>query len=468
MTVKVVSKMARSGRPNILFLFPDQHRWDWMEPNPDLPVKMPNVEMLAKRGIRFDQAVCNSPLCAPSRASLASVRRYHRCGVANNENNYPLEQPTFYQRLRDAGYRVAGVGKFDIHKMAHYWGIDGQHLLPEMGFTDGIDNEGKRDCVGTCAEEPLGPYSKYLHDNGLMQAHADDFNGRRGEHRDAEFDGSQYVFTHPTPLPDEAYCDNWITERGQEVLRSLPDDQPWFLQVNFAGPHEPMDVTESMLARWQGVDFPQPHRNTQQAEEAHVRVRRNYAAMIENIDARIGDLLKTIEERGELDNTIVVYTSDHGDMLGDHDEWEKTSFYQPSVAVPLIIAGPGIRKGMTSAALVELVDLPATFMDYGETAALPDADGLSLRPLLEGTTDAHRPYVISGMTVTGEPGTYPLKRAIWNLIWDGRYKLVRRHEEPDLLFDLEQDPWESRDVFDDHPGIAARLAEPLTAELARS
>ncbi len=459
--------MAKSGRPNILFLFPDQHRWDWMEPNPDLPLKMPNVEKLAGRGMRFNQALCNSPLCAPSRASLASTRRYRRCGVANNENDYPLDQPTFYQRLRDAGYRVAGVGKFDVHKNAHYWGIDGQHLLAEMGFTDGIDNEGKRDCVATCADEPLGPYSKYLHDNDLMQTHVDDINGRKGQHEGADFDGSQYVFTHPTPLPDAAYCDNWLTERGHETLRALPEDAPWFLQVNFTGPHEPMDVTADMHARWQGVDFPQPFENTQQTAADHVRVRQNYAAMIENIDAKIGELLETIDERGELDNTIIVYTSDHGEMLGDHNEWAKTSFYQPSVAVPLIVAGPGVQSGVASDALVELVDLPVTFMDYGDAEALPDSDGLSLRDVLEGASTAHREHAISGMSVTGEPGTYPLHRTLWDVIWDGRWKLIHRHEHPDLLFDLENDPWESNDLAASHPEIAAGLLAPLQAELAR-
>lgn len=118
-------------RPNILFLFPDQHRFDYLGVNPDVPVRTPNIDALARRGIRFDKVVCSSPLGAPSRACLASGRRYHRCGVAGNECDYPLEHPTYYQHLRDAGYHVCGVGKFDLHKSTLDWELDGTRLISD-------------------------------------------------------------------------------------------------------------------------------------------------------------------------------------------------------------------------------------------------------------------------------------------------------------------------------------------------
>ncbi|MBI3971963.1 MAG: sulfatase-like hydrolase/transferase, partial [Chloroflexi bacterium] len=158
---------TRIDRPNILFFLPDQHRFDFLGTNPALPLRTPNLDRAAAQGVRFTQAFCPSPLCAPSRACLASGRDYERCGVPNNQFDYPLSQPTYYQALRDAGYRVAGVGKFDLHKATLDWGLSGDACLPEWGFTEGIDNEGKMDAVRSGALEPKGPYMAHLHARGL-------------------------------------------------------------------------------------------------------------------------------------------------------------------------------------------------------------------------------------------------------------------------------------------------------------
>ena len=119
-------------KPNILFVLPDQHRPDWLGCNPDLPVRTPNLDRLARNGIRFTNAFTPSPLCSPARACLAAGRDYGRCGVRNNRQNTPLSLPTYYQALRDAGYEVAGVGKFDLHKPDLDWGLEG--FLLGAGF----------------------------------------------------------------------------------------------------------------------------------------------------------------------------------------------------------------------------------------------------------------------------------------------------------------------------------------------
>jgi arylsulfatase len=121
-------------RPNILFFFPDQHRFDWTGLNPDLDVRTPHLASLARRGVAFQRAIVASPLCAPSRACLASGKEYHRARVPNNGYDYPLDQPTFYAMLREAGYHVAGCGKFDLHKKTEDWGLDGKRLLKEWAF----------------------------------------------------------------------------------------------------------------------------------------------------------------------------------------------------------------------------------------------------------------------------------------------------------------------------------------------
>lgn len=125
--------------PNILFLFPDQHRWDWRGLNPNLSCKTPHLDALAARGIRFDRCYTPSPLCSPARACLATGRRYGRSVVLGNKDNTPLELPTHYRALRDVGYQVAGVGKFDLHEADQTWGLEGQELLEDYGFTSGCD-----------------------------------------------------------------------------------------------------------------------------------------------------------------------------------------------------------------------------------------------------------------------------------------------------------------------------------------
>ena len=383
--------MAR--RPNLLLLIPDQHRADWVAGG-GLPLRTPALQRLAERGICFERAYCTSPLCAPSRASLASGRHYAHCGVHDNSRNYPLDQPTFYQALRGAGYRVAGVGKFDLHKDTTdpanaWWELDGSRLLDEWGFTDGIDSEGKLDGSNSYrdAGAPRGPYLKMLHDRGLADRYVREHATRR-EHLDA----------YTTALPDDAYGDNWVAGNAVHPDRA-------------------------------GL----------------LRTRQNYAAMIENIDGWCGRLLDAVAARGELDDTVVVYASDHGEMLGDHGRWGKSTWREAAVRIPLVIAAPrGGTAGASTDALVSLHDLAATFLDYAGAAPLPGMDAVSLRPVVDGRRAGHRPVAVAGL-------------ADWRMVTDGRHKLVVSPAHPPLLFDREADACEDHDLAAARPEVVDEL-----------
>jgi arylsulfatase A-like enzyme len=279
----------------------------------------------------------------------------------------------------------------------------------------------------------------YLQSRGLMQTHIDDFRRRRANSG-----------LHATPLPDDAYCDNWIAENGLHFLNGFPKDQPWHLVVNFNGPHSPMDVTESMRRAWEHVEFPPPVASTQ-PEVEHQAVRQNYAAMIENIDRQVGRLIDAVRARGELDRTVIVYSSDHGEMLGDHNRWGKSVFYQASVGVPLFVAGPGIAAGKVSDTPVSTHDLGPTFLEYAGCAPLPAADARSLRPVLAGERATHREVVRSGLDT-------------WRMVFDGRYKLVRDEQAGTLLFDLAADPDELNNLAESQPAEVKRLTPHLTHE----
>ena len=445
------------GPPNILLVVPDQLRYDWTGMNAAIPVRTPNLEALAACGVSFENCFCASPLCAPSRACLAAGVEYDRCGVPDNSRNYPLTQTTYYSLLRETGYHVMGCGKFDLHKPEPSWGVDGLHLLPEWGFSSGIDSAGKWDAIRWGMERPCDPYTAHLHVTGRVRTHRDDFLRRREE--------GTFAATFPTPLPEESYCDNWIASQGMRLLREAPVGRPWHLAVNFAGPHEPVDVTTRMDGLYRDVDFPQPNRNSQFTAKKHVEIRRNYAAMIENIDSWLGRLLEVIAQRGELDNTLVVFTSDHGEMLGDHDLWMKRVPQQGSVGIPLVVAGPGVRKGVTTQALASLIDLAGTFLDYAGIAAPDGMDSRSLRPVLDGSTESHREFLLSGL----DP---------WRCITDGRLKLTRGYPggplpggsglpvypmgdsaaEP-LLHDIQEDPFENTNLAQRAPSDVEHLTK---------
>jgi len=434
-----------STQPNILFLFPDQHRPDWLGCNPDLPLRTPTLDRLCANGVRFTNTFTPSPVCSPARACLATGRDYGRCGVRNNGQNTPAELPTYYRALRDAGYEVGGVGKFDLHKPDRDWGLDGSNMLGEYGFTCGIDNEGKGDAIAAFRQNsmsPRGPYMQFLKERGLLEPHFAMYEPHLGT-------PGWLNFPAVTELPDDAYCDNWVAENGMRLLRDFPTDRPWHLVVNFVGPHGPFDVTADMRSRWEDADIPPPTAGDEVDTDTRAR-RQNYAAMIENIDAHVGRMIDLVEQREELDRTLIVYSSDHGEMLGDHGRWGKSVWHTPSSGVPLIVSGPGVRRSVVSDALVSLHDLAATFLDYAGAPPLPDSDARSIRGVVEGHCEDHRNHVVSGLNG-------------WRMVFDGRYKYVTGAGEADLLFDLRQDPRELRNIADARPDIVGRLVALLDA-----
>lgn len=428
-----------------------------------LPLKMPNIKNLMKNGVTFTNTISPSPLCAPARACLASGLRYHSCNVKGNHKNYPLHQKTYYSVLKEKGYSVGAVGKLDLHKPTLFWGLNG--WLPELetlGFTHIIDNEGKWDAIRSVIMEtdkngkkkrikpknfkPKGPYMKHLQEKDLLASHVEDFLTRFGK---------KNMNTKPTPLPEEAYCDNWIIKNALKLLDDFPRDKPWHLVVNFAGPHDPWDVTKRMKDGVEDFSFPAPVKGSENHAIEENKVRQNYAAMLENIDRNIGIVINKIKDRGELDNTIILYSSDHGEMLGDFKRYGKTRPERPSVKIPLVISGPTIKKGFVNKSLVELQDLTATILDYAETEMHEARESETLRGILEGNEKFHRHFQVSALDLS-ELGINE-----WKMISNGKFKIVVENNQNYRLFDLEKDPWELHDLSENLPSIKKELLNEL-------
>jgi choline-sulfatase len=457
--------------PNVLLIVADQHRGDWLGSNESVPVRTPNLNALADRGVRFTNAVTPSPLCAPARACLAGGVEYPRSPVRNNADDFPTDRPTLYRRLRDgAGYHTVTCGKVDLHKSTYEWGADGASRLDGWGFSDGIDAAGQVDAAlqyvmdrhpqhpdGSwdwdfdavldrvrAGAQPTDPYAAYLDERGLLEPFVRKYSDHGGDRA--------YV----SPLPGYAFQDEWIGRRAMDLLVDAPADRPWFAQINFGGPHPPFDVTPEMAGWYRDpdVEFPPPDApgdGTTPAE--HREVRRNYAAKIELIDRWIGQYVARIADRGELDDTIVIYTSDHGEMLGDRGRWGKGHADHPSIGIPMIAAGPGIDDAAPCDAPVSLLDLHRTVCDYAGVST--DAEGASLRPLLNATA--------SGPVTTRDAVCSGLDD--WTLAFDGRFKLIDRESDGDRERTLREvtDGGEHERPIDDHPAVVDRLGDRLDA-----
>ena len=447
-------------RPNILLLFPDQHRGDWLPYDqdmklklgvPDLNLRMPVIRAMMERGLTFTNCVTPAPLCAPARACLASGRVYRNCRVADNSENYDLSLKTFYGILKQGGYSVGGVGKFDLNKADLDWGPHWHSQLRDLGFSRILDNEGKVDAVIAYTRHVGdGPYMQYLEDNGCADIHVADMTDRGNSAK-------------ATPLPDVHYCDNWIGRNGLQMIEEFPRKQPWFLQVNFSGPHNPWDITRSMKDRWKDEPMSQPVQWDRQ-EDIHA-IRQNYAAMLENIDRNCGMLIDAVRRRGELDNTIIVYAADHGEMLGDHNRFNKSRPEQSSIHIPMIVDARelGGRQGQLDHSPVELQDLAATFLDYAGLPFDGPCESLSLRPLIEGKTDRIRDINCSQLHVkkllsyAAKSGAAPALPRPFVTVSDGRYKLTMWEDGERNLFDLSRDPLECEDLLEKEPDIAKEL-----------
>jgi arylsulfatase len=248
-----------TSKPNILFIMDDQHRFDYLGsaatagyPDPTGPgpaVRTPNLDRLTARGVHFTQCTTNCPVCAPARIGLATGLQPSRVGALDNASYLPRSAPTYYQRLRDHGYRVGCVGKLDLAKPDGYNGRYGDRpCVYGWGFTHPEECEGKMHAGRSCP--PQGPYTYYLQEQGLLQTFCEDYQDRaaQGWIKDAVRD---------SPLPTEAFEDTYIGRRAAAWIEAVPDDFPWHYFVSFVGPHNPFDPPTEYADRYRDAPMPE-------------------------------------------------------------------------------------------------------------------------------------------------------------------------------------------------------------------
>ena len=466
-----------TGPPNILLVMTDEHAAQFAGTYGHPFIATPGMDRLAREGVTFDAAYCNNPLCVPSRLSFMTGRYTHRCGGWDNSTALPVDAVTWPYLLRAQGYEVALSGKM------HLIGPDPLHGFERQLAVDlhaGLVHPVYRWAEGV--PEAAEPWSGVVRTGSRVPEH-----GRRfGTEASADSPMEQPVKTGPGTTP-EIEADDLAVERAIEFLRAREAaDAPFALCVGLIAPHFPFVVPEPFFSQYfpEHADLPNlPPGHLQELSPAAQRLRRAfgfhghtddqvrraraaYYGLVSYADSKIEALLDVLDRTGLADNTIVVHTSDHGELLGEHGLWRKMSFYEQSARVPLQIRWPGRGvAGERIAACTSLVDVTATLVDAaGASQPGLDLDGRSLAGLIDGSAEAIRDWPDEAFAEHTAHGTdrprAMLRRGSWKICLSGG-------DDPETeLYDLLRDPGEFHNRAGD-PDAAEIEAELRDALLAR-
>jgi arylsulfatase len=469
-----------TDQPNILWITTDQQRGDTIHALGNGPVHTPNLDRLCAEGVAFTRAYCQNPICTPSRASFLTGLYPSRlpCNINGNARcHLPAGVKLITRRLADAGYDCGLAGK--LHIASAWNGVEAR-----------VDDGYRRFWYSHSPAQGIGKgnqYTDWLASIGRLDEVIDQSN----------WDPDLQTGNRQTPdVPFELHQTTWCCDRAIEFMNE-PRTGPWLMSVNIFDPHPAYDAPWAYAGRYDPASLPPPPfrasdlalqrrisethffpshpRAPGSTEQQH---RASYYGMIELIDENVGRLLAELERTGLRENTVVVFTSDHGNLLGDHGLTEKgCRFYEGLVRVPLIIAWPHrFRRGAVETGLMELTDLAPTLAELGG-AALPPCDGRSLVPVLTGNGQVEREFVRCEFYDTldhdfGRPERAPHRESYATMTRDRRWKLVAYHgSDVGELYDLVSDPDEHENRYTDPAcaGNRARLARAMesTAPVTR-
>ena len=428
--------------PNILYLMTDQQRWDAMGCSGGW-VDTPNMDRIASEGVRFSNCVTTSPVCISARVSMATGLYPHHTGIRHNmEHTLPPETPTWMQAVRSAGYRTSLFGKTHLHP--HRGDLrEREYLLNAYGLDDVNEIGGPR-----ASARVLSHMTADWDEAGIWEAYQEDFKERFSKKPN---------MVRPSTHPLEWYADVYVGRHAKNYLRDYRRDEPWFCWVSFGGPHEPWDTPEPYASQYASERMPAPATrpkslgphptNTLDSryEEAPIlepgdtgAMRADYAGNVSLIDAQIGELLDTIEERGELGSTVIILTSDHGEHNGDAGLIYKETFLDGAVRVPMLVRTPDTCNshagGQVNDSFVEWFDAGPTLVELAGGELTHEQSAKSLLPSLSNSSLVHREEAIS---------EYRQETMIMNDKWK---MAVNEYMEPYLLIDREQDPGETRNL----------------------
>ena len=448
----IVTMKIETDKPNILLIMSDQHSKHVLSCYGNKIVRTPNLDRLAAEGIRFTDAYCPAPLCVPSRMSFMTARTPSRNRVWTNKNILNSETPTWAHLMRLAGYDTALIGRM------HFEGPDQRHGFDERPI----------------GERSAGPPGMKLRGGPMHTRFPSSTHGQ--SRPSVEIAGKGRTLRQ---WADEARMQaavDWIEARGRN-----PGPHPFAAVAGFVLPHCPFIAPESLFDYYYGrIDVPQIEEDQPLStrrfrarcdilepplDPEHIRVARAaYFGLCEQVDILIGRVLDALDRSGLAENTLVIYTSDHGDMAGEHGCWWKSIYYEGSAGIPMIARWPGvIRTGTTQSAICSLMDIGPTFAEIAGAEFPYPVQGRSLLRLMTDETDPD--WIQETVSEFVERrGMIPSR-----MIRSGPWKLWQDHgpdAPPPVLFNLQDDPDELRDLADDpdHTEIRRDLLEKLRAD----
>ena len=435
-------------RPNILWYCTDQQRFDTISALGNPYIHTPTLDRLVHEGVAFTHVYCQHPMCQPSRASFMTSLYPSTVRVRyNGVDRLPPEGEELLvtHLLAEHGYHCGLVGKLHLQACK-------QRREPRAndGFTHFEWSHGPTDAS-------YDDYAQWSRQQGVQPENTWSREGRPGNQ----------------PIPPTQERDNgpsglhhttWLSERAISFLDSARE--PWLLCVNSFDPHTPFDPPWEYYRRYRIEDMPLPHiseeglkhlEDISKLNETELRqLAACYYAMIEQIDYEFGRILTFLSENGQLENTIVIFTSDHGEMLGDQGLIRKNWRYEGGMRVPLIWRAPErFQTGIVSQGLVELMDIAPTVLELAGIPVPKLMQGRSLLPILTGqvTPDRHRDFARAEFFAPG-PDDTSRSGQIGLMYRDRRWKLLTTHPMDTntgdcALFDMENDPWEFNNLWND-------------------
>jgi arylsulfatase A-like enzyme len=439
---------------NILLLISDQHRADYVGYRGDVPVSTPNIDALVARGLAWDRAMTPAPLCGPARAALFTGKYPHQLSGellpdhlgARSLEEMPLggtqdmmindsvlrDPPELTRQLRKAGYHTAYAGK---------WHLGNDVLSDWFDVHAGEDNQ---------------QYIDWLEDQGLP---LEGWPLNDPEVRSSREPHMSIPRAKKNPLDSENTNDPWITDLALEMLKDRPKGKPFFQVVGLNGPHPPFKVSEPYYSMYDPASFSEPsnfhpgpdepisknqsfyrrlwHDHGEDWDE-WARSAAVYAGFCTQIDAQLGRLTDALKVEGVLDDTLVIYTSDHGEMLGQHGLWHKMQPYEMSLRVPLVMAGPRVKSTGSINRLASLADLPSTILHAAGLDGRKIGTGRDLRNPESEAPD----FWFSEQEPLGKFHG----ETDWRLVTDGHWKMIWNRDDRLELYNLNEDIDEIRNL----------------------
>ncbi|MDA3963619.1 MAG: sulfatase-like hydrolase/transferase [Planctomycetota bacterium] len=431
-------------RPNVLLLYTDQQRWDSIGASGLQPCLTPNLDALAAKGALFDHCFVNAPVCMPSRQSMLAGRYPSSVGTVCNGVEMDPAVSCIHNVIGQYGYHTAQLGKLHFKNHAHR---DHREPHPDYGFDTFI-----------LSDEPGCYQDAYLkwvaeRDPSAVEACMCDtppMCTMPKRHKQERNTTDPYVFEGPEDLSHTAF----VADETCDFIKRHKDGEPWFAIAGFYAPHCPLNPPQRFIDMYDIDAMKLPNRLSGQGsnlnDDEWRKVVAYYWALCSHVDDQVGRILATLEECGLSDDTLVIFTSDHGEYLGDQGRIQKGGPHDPSARVPLIVSYPkAIEPGQRRSEIIEHVDLAPTILDWAGIQKPPIMQGHSFRPLLQPGRGDYSERDSAYMEIK-----YPFGAA-YKALRTKDYLYHMWNDGRDLLYDLASDPYQLTDVAKDPAQVDA-------------